>query len=263
MIALIAGQGALPAEICKRLPQRPLVCAMLGSEPDALDAEITFRLEQFGSFLERLKSAGIKEICLAGAVSRPAIDPSAIDAATLPMVPVLQCALAAGDDGALRAVMQLIEAAGFTVRAAHEVAPDLLMAPGVPTRVQPGELDKADATRGAEVVAAMSAADIGQSCAVRGRQAIAIETIFGTDWMLETLIRRPDGQGGVMVKAPKLGQDRRADLPTIGPSTVKKAAAAGLSVIVLEAGGVIVLDQEAVIAACDDLGLFLWLRDGA
>ncbi len=263
MIALIAGQGALPAEICKRLPERPLVCAMMGSEPDALEAEITFRLEQFGSFLERLRSAGVQEICLAGAVTRPAIDPSAIDAATLPMVPVLQGALAAGDDGALRAVMQLIESAGFSVRAAHEVAPDLLMAPGVPSRVQPGELDKADATRGAEVVAAMSAADIGQSCAVRGRQAIAIETIFGTDWMLDTLIRRPDGQGGVMVKAPKLGQDRRADLPTIGPSTVKKAAAAGLSGIVLEAGGVIVLDQEEVIAACDDLGLFLWLRDGA
>lgn len=263
MIALIAGQGALPAEICQRLPERPLVCAMMGSEPDALDAELTFRLEQFGSFLERLKSAGVSEICLAGAVRRPTIDPSAIDAATLPMVPVLQGALTSGDDGALRAVMHLIEAAGFTVRAAHEVAPDLLMAPGVPTRVQPGELDKADAARGAEVVAAMSAADIGQSCAVRAQQAIAIETIYGTDWMLETLIRRPDGQGGVMVKAPKLGQDRRADLPTIGPSTVRKAAAAGLSGIVLEAGGVIVLDQDAVIAACDDLGLFLWLRDGA
>jgi DUF1009 family protein len=263
MIALIAGQGALPAEICQRLPERPLVCAMMGSEPDALDAELTFRLEQFGSFLERLKSAGVSEICLAGAVRRPTIDPSAIDAATLPMVAVLQGALTSGDDGALRAVMQLIEAAGFTVRAAHEVAPDLLMAPGVPTRVQPGELDKADAARGAEVVAAMSAADIGQSCAVRAQQAIAIETIYGTDWMLETLIRRPDGQGGVMVKAPKLGQDRRADLPTIGPSTVRKAAAAGLSGIVLEAGGVIVLDQDAVIAACDDLGLFLWLRDGA
>ncbi|MDE4131630.1 UDP-2,3-diacylglucosamine diphosphatase LpxI [Phaeobacter sp. QD34_3] len=260
MIALIAGQGALPLELCNRLAERPLICAMAGSEPDALDPEITFRLEQFGSFLERLKSAGVQEICLAGAVTRPSIDPSAIDAATLPMVPVLQGALTAGDDGALRAVMQLIEASGFTVRAAHEVAPDLLMAPGVPTRVQPGELDKADALRGAEIVAAMSAADIGQACAVRAGQAIAVETLFGTDWMLETLARRPDGQGGVLVKAPKLGQDRRADLPTIGPETARKAAAAGLSGLVLEAGGVIVLDQEAVIETCDALGLFLWLR---
>ncbi|MFW8592968.1 LpxI family protein [Cribrihabitans neustonicus] len=261
MLAVIAGSGQLPAEVAARAPGRPLVCAMEGSLPDSVDPEIVFRLEQLGSFLERLKAAEVTEICMAGAVRRPNIDPAAIDAATLPLVPALQGALASGDDGALRAVIGIFEQAGFAVRAAHEVAPDLLMAAGVPTRVQPGELDKADAERGAEIVAAMSAADIGQSCAVRGRQAIAVENIFGTDWMLAVLSQRPDGQGGLMFKAPKPGQDRRADLPAIGAATVEAAARAGLSGIVLEAGGVIVLDQAAVIEACDRLGLFLWLRE--
>jgi DUF1009 family protein len=260
MLALIAGTGQLPAEVAACAPGRPLICAMAGSEPDQVDPEITFRLEQLGSFIERLKAAQVTEICLAGAVQRPAIDPAAIDAATMPLVPVLQGALASGDDGALRAVIGIFEQAGFTVRAAHDVAPDLLMAEGVPTQVQPGELDKADAERGAEIVAAMSAADIGQSCAVRKRQAIAVENVFGTDWMLAALAQRPDGQGGLLFKAPKPAQDRRADLPTIGVETVEAAARAGLSGIVLEAGGVIVLDQQAVIDACDRLGLFLWLR---
>ncbi|MGR3759282.1 LpxI family protein [Roseobacteraceae bacterium NS-SX3] len=260
MLALIAGRGALPGEVAARLPGRPLICAMAGSEPEAVEPEITFRLEQLGSFLDRLKAAGVQEICMAGAVSRPVIDPSAIDAATLPLVPVLQGALASGDDGALRAVIGIFEQAGFAVRAAHEAAPDLLMPESVPTKVQPGELDKADAARGAEIVAAMSAADVGQSCAVRARQAIAVESVFGTDWMLASLAQRPDGQGGLLFKAPKPDQDRRADLPTIGPVTVEQAAKARLSGIVAEAGGVIVLDQEAVIAACDRLGLFLWMR---
>ncbi len=48
--------------------------------------------------------------------------------------------------------------------------------------------------------------------------------------------------------------------PAIGPHTVELAAAAGLSGIVLEAGGVLVLEREKVISACDRLGLFLWLR---
>ena len=261
MLAIIAGSGALPAEVAVRVAGRPLICAMAGSEPDAVDPEITFRFEQLGTFLERLKAAEVTEICMAGAVRRPNIDPSAIDVATMPLVPVLQGALAAGDDGALRAIIGIFEQAGFAVRAAHEVAPDLLMAEGVPTKVQPGELDKADAARGAEIVAAMSAADVGQSCAVRGRQAIAVENLFGTDWMLASLLQRPDGQGGLLFKAPKSAQDRRADLPTIGVETVEAAAKAGLSGIVLEAGGVIVLDQDAVIAACDSLGLFLWLRE--
>lgn len=260
MLAIIAGAGLLPKEVALRLKERPLICAMEGSEPDCVEAEISFRLEHFGSFLERLKSAGINEICLAGAVTRPRIDPAAIDAATLPLVPAIQTALSSGDDGALRAIMGVLEQAGFTLRAAHDVAPDLLMEEGIPTQVQPGELDKADAMRGSEIVAAMSSADIGQSCAVRSRQAIAVENIFGTNWMLKSLADRPDGQGGVMFKAPKPGQDRRADLPTIGPETVELAAAAGLSGIVLEAGGVIVLDQSSVIETCDRLGLFLWLR---
>lgn len=260
MLALIAGTGTLPAEVLKQVSGRPLVCAMAGSEPDQVDAEIIFRLEQLGSFLERLKAAEVTEICMAGAVRRPDIDPTAIDAATMPLVPLLQAALATGDDGALRAVIGIFEQSGFTVRAAHDVAPELLMEEGVPTQVQPGELDKADADRGAEIVAAMSAADIGQSCAVRKRQAIAVENVFGTDWMLASLAQRPDGQGGLLFKAPKPAQDRRADLPTIGVQTVEAAARAGLSGIVLEAGGVIVLDQPGVIAACDRLGLFLWLR---
>lgn len=260
MLAVIAGTGLLPKEICDRQTRRALICAMEGSEPDCVDAEISFRIEHLGSFFARLKSAGVTEVCLAGAVSRPPIDPTAIDAATLPMVPVIQAALGSGDDGALRAVMGLIEAAGFTLRAAHEVAPELLMAEGVATQVQPGAIDKADAERGAEVVAAMSAADIGQCCAIRARQAIAVENAFGTNWMLQSLVNRPDGQGGILFKAPKPGQDRRADLPAIGPQTVELAAKAGLSGIVLEAGGVIVLEQDAVIAACDRLGLFLWLR---
>ena len=260
MLALIAGTGALPGEVVARLEDTPLVCAMSGFAPTSVEVDVTFRLEHLGSFLVDLKSRGVTEICMAGGVGRPSIDPSAIDAATLPLVPVLQAALVAGDDGALRAVIGIIEQLGFTIRAAQEVAPDLLMPMGVPTRVQPGELDKADAQRGSDIVAAMSAADIGQSCAVRSRQAIAVENAFGTDWMLQALQSRPDGQGGLLFKAPKPAQDRRADLPAIGPTTVELAAKAGLSGIVLEAGGVIVLAQEEVIAAADRLGLFLWLR---
>lgn len=260
MLALIAGTGALPGDVVAHLKEPPIICAMEPFLPDALVVDIPFRLEHFGSLLADLKSRGVTEICMAGAIGRPPIDPAQIDAATIPMVPVLQGALASGDDGALRAVMGLMEQAGFTMRAAHEVAPNLLMGDGCPTREQPAETDKADAERGAAIVAAMSAADIGQACVVKKGQALAIEGVFGTDWMLGSLKQRPDGQGGLLFKAPKPGQDRRADLPTIGLNTVEGAAAAGLSGIVLEAGGVLVLDQAAVLDACDRLGLFLWLR---
>ncbi len=263
MLALIAGRGALPEALVQRLPDTPLICALMGNHPDTLDVDKEFRVEKLGSFLQELKSRGVSEVCFAGGIDRPSVDPTQIDAATFPLVPVFQKALASGDDGALRAMLTVFEDAGFQMRAAHDLAPDLLPAVGSPTKAQPDSAAQADADRGAEIVAAMSAADIGQACVVHKRQALVVEGMFGTDWMLASLAARPDGTtGGVLYKAPKPGQDRRADLPVIGTDTVAAAAKAGLTGIVIAAGGVMVLDLQAVVAACDARGLFLWVREG-
>jgi DUF1009 family protein len=68
---------------------------------------------------------------------------------------------------------------------------------------------------------------------------------------------RRDGPGGVLVKARKPGQERRADLPVIGVATVEAAARAGLRGIAVEAGGALVLDRAAVAQMADRLGLFV------
>lgn len=263
MLALIAGTGALPDALVSHLSQRPLVCAMEPFRPDQLQVDKPFYLEQLGTLVSDLKAQGVTEICMAGAVQRPPIDPARIDAATMPLVPVLQKAIMSGDDSALRAVIGIFEDAGLHVRAAHEIAPDLLPPLGCLTEAHPSDADLADADRGVGIVRAMSAADTGQACVVFKGQVLALEGIYGTNWMLQSLTQRPDAGGGLLFKAPKPDQDRRVDLPTIGPDTVTAAVAAGLSGIVVEKGGVIVLDRARVIAECDRLGLFLLVRERA
>ncbi|UUV07542.1 LpxI family protein [Ruegeria sp. YS9] len=263
MLALIAGTGALPTEVVAQLAERPLICAMEGFLPDTLSADVVFPLEQLGSFIADLKTRGVTEICLAGAVRRPPIDPSRIDAATLPLVPIIQKAILSGDDGALRAVIGILEGAGLHLRAAHEIAPGLLPPVGCLTEAQPSDADMADADRAAGILRAMGAADTGQACAVSKGQALAIEGVFGTAWMLHSLTQRPDAGGGILFKGPKPDQDRRADLPAIGPETVTDTVAAGLSGIVLEKGGVLVLEKDRVIAECNRLGLFLYILERA
>jgi DUF1009 family protein len=94
-----------------------------------------------------------------------------------------------------------------------------------------------------------------------------VEALPGTDALLDFVARtgaalRPDPQGarGLLYKAPKPGQDRRVDLPAIGPETVARAAAAGLAGLAWAAGGVLLLDRAATVAAAQDTGLFLWSR---
>lgn len=68
---------------------------------------------------------------------------------------------------------------------------------------------------------------------------------------------RQPGEGGVLVKLLKPGQEKRADMPTIGPATVMNAHAAGLKGIAFEAAHTLITDREACVAAADQLGLFL------
>ena len=262
MLAIIAGEGALPAALVERLDHRPLILSLQDHQPDGVEVDRIFRLEKLGTVLKQLRRDGVTEICFAGGIRRPQINPLAIDFATMPYLPTVKRALAASDDGALRAAIAVLEQAGFAVRAAQEIAPDLLPPPGIPTRAQPDDKARKDAARGQAIVDAMAGGDVGQACAVWRGQALSLEGIYGTDWMLQTLRDRPDGgQGGLLFKAPKATQDRRADLPIIGPATVEAAAEAGLTGIVLEAGGVMVLHQARVIAACEEKGLFLWIRE--
>ncbi len=297
MLALIAGTGDLPTALVAALPVRPVICALDGFAP-ALDVDITFRIEQLGTFLAELGDRGVTQICMAGAVRRPAVDPDAIDALTQPLVPRIMAALGKGDDGALRVIIEILEEAGFQVVAAHEVAPDLLPAGGVLTKATPDDWALADAAAGQACVATMGDADLGQACVIRKAELLAKEDDAGTDAMLERLAPpaadgSPDkgpfstvantvgtllgdaadwlsggnsvdpalpARGGVLFKGPKPNQDRRADLPVIGPATAVRASAAGLSGIVIEVDGVMVLDRDAVVEILDAQGMFLWVR---
>jgi DUF1009 family protein len=61
----------------------------------------------------------------------------------------------------------------------------------------------------------------------------------------------------VLVKAPKLGQDRRFDLPAIGPPTIEAASAAGLAGIAVVAGSTIVAEPERIAVVADRAKIFV------
>ena len=146
-------------------------------------------------------------------------------------------------------VAGIFEAEGFAVRAPHEILTDLVAPAGVLTRTEPGTADRRDAERAAHIVAALGAADVGQAAVVAGGICLGLESIQGTDSLLEFVARtaaevRPAGARGVLFKGPKPGQDRRMDLPAIGPGTIEGAAAAGLAGVVVEADGVMILEPR-------------------
>lgn len=187
MLALIAGAGALPKLLYDALELKPHVAALEGFPPKTIPHHRTFRIETLGTLIADFKARGINEVCFAGAVERPPLDPGQVDAATMPLVPRMLTALQQGDDAALRTVLAFFEEAGIAIRAAHEILPSLIPEAGIPTERQPDAQAQTDLERAIEVVAAMGAADLGQSCIVCKSQVLAVEAVMGTDWMIQVV----------------------------------------------------------------------------
>ena len=259
--AVIAGQGALAPAVIAAL-DGPLVYALDGFAPDGVEAA-PFRLERLVPFLDGLIEQDVTRVVFAGAIRRPRLDPELFDNRTAQLVPRIMMAMQSGDDGALRAVLEVFEEHGLDVASVAEVAPHLIPGEGV-LAGEPSAADKRDAARAALILQTIGALDVGQGVVVAQGQCLAIETLPGTAAMLDFAARHgglrpsPNGAKGVFFKAPKQGQDMRIDLPTLGPDSVTQAAAAGLAGIAWQAGGVILLDRDETVRRAEAAGLFLW-----
>ena len=258
-LALIAGRGDLPALVARAAETPPLICGYEGIALSGIAADITFRLETLGTLLLELGTRGVTQVCFAGGLDRPALDPSKLDAETAPLVPMFMQALQHGDDGALRVVVELFEKTGFEVVAAHDIAPDLLAKGGVYGIHWPDKKLRDDATVGAAKIRDMSPKDQGQACVVLNGKVLAMETSNGTDAMIGAL---QDAKGGILFKGPKQGQSRKVDLPTVGPATFQAAADAGLRAVIVDADDVLVLHANDCTAIADQHNLVFWARTG-
>jgi DUF1009 family protein len=270
-IAIVAGRGALPRLLADHLSATGRPYRVVRIDGIALDwlaghPVIGASFEKPGRLFADLRAAGCGTVVFAGGMRRPDLNPLRFDLTMIRLAPRLMAGLKQGDDATLRLIASVFEAEGFTIRAAHDILADLLAPAGIPTRAQPSDADRSDARRAAEIVALLGRADVGQAAVVANGICLGLESIQGTDALLDFVARtagpfRTTGARGVLLKAPKPAQDWRVDLPAIGPATVEGAVRAGLAGIVVQAGGVLVLDRTATVAAADAAGLFLWGRE--
>jgi DUF1009 family protein len=268
-LGLIAGGGRLPVEIagyCQGAGRPLFVVRLKGMAEPALAAYegADVGLAELGKCLAALKRAGCEAVCLAGRVARPDFASLAPDMRGLAALPGAVAAARKGDDALLRFLVGEFEKEGFTVEGAQEVVAGLALGEGPLGRHALDAAQLEDARAALKAARAIGELDIGQGAVVCDGVVLAVEAQEGTDAMLARVRELPaalhgtdEARRGVLAKAPKPIQDMRVDLPTIGPATVRGAAAAGLAGIVGEAGRLIVLEREATTALADELGLFV------
>lgn len=260
-IGILAGGGALPVlirDVCRRENQAFHVVVFDGQgDPAAFagDSHAVIRLGAAGAAIKNLKSEGCDTLVLAGTIRRPGMKELRPDWWGVKFF-ATSGAAAFGDDGLLTALIRALEKEGFKVIGADEVLPDHLVPRGVIGSVSPTGEQRADIAAAFAAAKDLGARDIGQAAVVRAGEIIAEEDAAGTDAMLRKLADAGN-HGGILAKTLKPDQERRADLPTVGPDTVRNAHAAGLGGIVIEAGNAFLIDRDGTSAAADDAGMFV------
>ncbi len=264
-LGILAGGGPLPGRVAAAAQAAGRAVFLVGFEGFAEPAVLApfphefVRLGAAGRTLALLRAHGCRDLVLVGPVKRPSIFDLRPDVEGTRILARIGRAAFAGDDGLLAAVVRVLAEEGFHVVGAHEILTE-----AVGPRGQLGAESRRTRRRWPISVAALpSRARLAPSMSARAawcsrasccasRRSRAPMPCSAASCALA----RP-GPGGVLVKLVKPGQDRRADLPTIGPRTVQAAAAAGLRGIAFEAGGTILTDRAALVREADTAGLFL------
>jgi DUF1009 family protein len=254
-IGLIAGGGRFPvlfAESARRAGHRVVAVGHVNQTDRALEGAVDactwVKLGQFGKVVEALRAGGAEGVVLLGGIAKVRFFRDALlDAVG---VALLARVAVRSDDNLLRAIARGLEERGLPVIDPTPYLADRLAPEGVLGRHRPTDEELADARYGLELARAIGRLDLGQTVVVKERVAVAVEALEGTD----ACIRRGGElcrEGAVVVKAVKPQQDRRFDLPAVGPETVETLREAKGRVLAVEAGATLVMDLERMVEIAD------------
>jgi hypothetical protein len=267
-LGIIAGQGLLPCALAEAVAAHDIplhIVAIRGEATEEIERfpHTWIKWGQIGKLFGALEKSGCRELVIIGGVNRPDFGNVRPDFGAIKALPFLLGLGKGGDDSVLSRIVRFFEEKGYRVHGAGDVAPELLASEGTLGTKTPSAEDKSDIEIAFKVVRALGHLDVGQGAIVAKGRVLAVEAAEGTDAMLarcedlRKLGRTRGARAGVLVKAPKPGQELRVDMPTIGPETMRKVAAAGLSGIAVAAGHVLLAERAATIGAANENKLFL------
>lgn len=256
-LAVLAGAGDLANEAIAKLQQYGGRITLLPLPPRAAASDArggAAGLPDPASLISGLVSAGVTHATMVGRVDLPAAARNRIASGA--------GGSGIGDMGLMAAVAGLFAKASIGLVGIHEVVPDLLAETGLIAGALPNDELGTLPVSALQAARAVGALELGQGVVVGRGRAVAAEDAGGTDDLLRRVaeLRRAGLAGGpdeilVLAKALKPGQPTFVDLPTIGPETIRLAAEAGITAIVVEAGRSLIVSRPVVEEMAQRLGV--------
>jgi UDP-2,3-diacylglucosamine hydrolase len=269
-VGLVAGWGRYPIVVAEalRCAGQPVCCLGVKDHADPRLVELAdhFRwigLGRLGAAVRFFRQHGVREATMAGKLHKTVLYRPWLAMRHLPDWQTLRTfwpyffsnAKDRKDDTLLGAVVQAFDSRGVCIRPATDFVPELLVKQGQLAGPRLGPAAVKDIEFGWQLAKEMGRLDVGQSVAVKDRAVLAVEAIEGTDECIRRAGRLCAKGRFTIVKVAKPQQDMRFDVPTVGILTLQTMIEAGASVLAIEAGRTILLDEPAFRRFADQHGI--------
>lgn len=281
-LCIIAGGGMLPYHVyssCLKAGIAVHIIALEGEFEEILQTTSSSTYEstpptaaidffpayRASKIIARIKQLGIEHVTFAGRIRRPnhlaklILDPLGRD-----LLKRLTIIGRNTDDTILRTVIAIFEENGLKVLPPESLSSEIRIEPGPLTICRPQPADLETIGRGCTILNTLAPFDIGQGLIIAsGGLVIGIEAAEGTQKLIRRcgeIIKQKHSpiSTAILVKLSKRGQDKRIDLPAIGPDTISACRESGVIGIAVAAGESVIVERSTTLALADEGGLFVY-----
>ena len=260
MIGLFLGEKDLPFEIIKNVEKRRVKYFIIDLTKNNKFKKNKYsffvNIGKFGEILKLIKSKKCKKVIFAGNITKPRISKLKLDLKGLYYIPRIVKAAKLGDAAILKALIKILSENNIKVIKLNTYNPELTIKKGVYTKVKPSKQDFKEIHTGIITLKKINSYNHTQALIVRDNKVVSRETRKGTKEMINS-ISKSKTKNGILIKLPKVNQDLRVDLPTIGIDTFKDCKKAGIKGIVIKSNQNIILNKKASIKYANQNKLFL------
>tara|TARA_B100000029_G_scaffold31204_1_gene29776 strand:+ start:121 stop:912 length:792 start_codon:yes stop_codon:yes gene_type:complete len=263
MIGLIFGETNFPREILKKIKKRKikyLIIDLTNGKFKKNKHSYKVSIGQFGKIIKILKDNKCQKVLFAGKVKKPNFSRLRLDIKGIYYIPRIIKSSKLGDAAILKEIIKILKREGIQTLSSLTFNPELTLKKGNYSKVKPNTEDKADINKAITTLNRLGKYTFSQGAVVRNKKVVAIEDKGGTQKMLKRCKSIKFRNKGVLVKFPKIKQDLRIDLPTVGLKTLTQCKSSRLKGIVLKSKQNVFLERKKCINFANKNKMFITVK---